>query len=434
MRLNISLGGIAVVQIMAAFALQIVVIRFVGDPVKTDAWVAAQTIPLVLFSFFSVAFQGTWQTAFAQAAGDVRLWSQLQRQAQGQLLLVVGLALGAIGLAAPLWVPLLFPGFSDEQASITADIARILLFGTLLNSQAALLLTALRSRDRFISGELAMLAGALLGLLITIIALPTYGILGAAWANTTRLLLTVAVLFVLAGRPVPSLTAGLRAREHWPPLQMLLGGGVFYKITPLVDRYFGSLALVGGLTLFNLSQNALQALSLVIDRAFVTPSGPALARLIKARDWQASRALYRKTLARSVAPFVISAAGLLALYPFWILLIRLVLKIELQDHESWSVTAALLGFLYPASAGAIVFAGFYALDDARTPTRISIVGSLASIALKAGFFWAGGLLGLALAISLHYLGNFAVMHWILDRRLSALLRTASLSAGTTPHA
>lgn len=421
MRLQASLGGLAVAQVALALLLQVVVIRGVADPLITDAWVAAQTIPLAAFALFSVALQGVWQTAFAESSGDRDRWLALQRQAIVQVLAVAGLPLALLAGSAALWLPLLFHGFAGAQLAVAIDTTRVLLAGTLANTLAAVLLTALRGHDRFVVGEAVMTASALVGLLATILVLPAHGVVGAACAYSGRLVIAAVILWLLAGAALPWKAAGSAAlASSWPTLRTLLGGGLIQRLTPIVDRHFGSLAAPGGLTLFNLSQNGLQALSLVIDRAAVMPGAPALARAIKAGRGDEAHAHYRRTLRRAAIPFALSVLAVLAIRPFWVALVDVVLGLKLDSLDSWLITLVMLGFLYPASAGTIVLGAFYALDDPKTPTTIGVAGALLSIAVKALLFALHGLPGLAAAISIHYLGNFIVMHRIVDRRLRNL--------------
>lgn len=421
MRLQASLGGLAIGQVTAALLLQIIVIRSVGDPSITDAWVAAQTIPLAAFALFSVAIQGVWQTSFAESVGKHDQWITLQGQALTQVFVAAGLPLAVLAASADAWMPLLFHGFTAVQIAISVDVVKVLFVGTFANTLAALFLAALRGNDRFVIGEMVMTATAVFGLAATVMVVPERGVLGAAFVYTGRLLVAALILWMLSGYAPPARASKAGASgTAWSALRTLLAGGLIQRLTPIIDRYFGSLAATGGLTLFNLSQNGLQALSLVVDRAVVMPSTPALARAIKAGLGDVACIHYRRTLRRAAVPFVLSMLALLTIQPFWIPLIELVLGFKLQNHESWLITLIMLGFLYPASAGNIVLGAFYALDDPKTPTAIGVGGALLSIAVKAMFFSLYGLPGLAAGVSIHYFANFIVMHWIVDRRLRAL--------------
>lgn len=421
MRLRLGLAGLAIGQVIAAFLLQLVVIRTVHDPMLTDAWVAAQTLPLIINSVFSLAFQGAWQTPLAVAGNNKEKHFRLQRYSQGQLLVTL-LPLIVIGIiAAPWYVPIMFSKFTSVQLDITSYATCILLMGALFNVQTTLFLTALRGQDRFLVGETTVLAGALLGLLVTALVLPYYGIVGAAWVNSGRLALTVLALFLMSGCPLPAVVSAIRKKRQWEQIRILLGGNSLHKLTPLVDRYLSSKSSPGGLTMFNLSQNAFQALSLVFDRAIVTPSTPSLARAIKSRDWQAALDSYDQALKRAFFPFLAALVALLLIRPYWIPLVQFALNVKLETNETWLITLVMLGFLYPATAGGVVLAAFYAFDEARKVTWISIIGLILSIPVKFIMFSEFGLVGLASAVSIHYAGNFIFMNYVIRGRIKRLV-------------
>src|SRR5687768_15484077 len=132
MKLGASLAALAALQLGASVVLQVVVLAVIGPGTETDSWVAAQTVPLVVYAVFVVAFQGAWQSHMAVVATDTEVWVDAQRAAQGQLLLAFGIVAAVLAATASWWVDWMFHGFSSGQARDTVRMTRLLMLGALL--------------------------------------------------------------------------------------------------------------------------------------------------------------------------------------------------------------------------------------------------------------------------------------------------------------
>ena len=418
MKLGISLGALAALQLLAGFATQLVVLATLGVGAGTDNWVAAQTVPMIVFSIASVAFQGAWQSQLAVEAGNASAWQAAQQRAHGQLLLVALPVLALLGATAELWARQVFPGFSTQQVASTSDMTRVLLVATWMNCHGALLTTALRSREQFVQGELVSAGGAVLMLAFMPWVVRGHGVEGAALLMLLRAAVVTLCLFRLAGMPWPALTAAWRDKRQWSQLRPLLFGSSLYKTGPIVDRYWTSLAPAGGMTAFNFVQMGMGALASVLERALCMPAHPRLARLAAQGDLDGMRALYRQRIRWVLLLALGIAMLLLLLQPVWPTLAAPLLKLpDAGLMQTWWMCVLLLAYLVPAACGSVVVSSFYALGDTRTPVRIGTLGFVLSIALKSAGFLYAGLLGMAAAISAHYVLNMLAMWALLERRL-----------------
>jgi len=419
MRLAFTLGTLASLQFVVGLALQLAVFALLGAGEQTDAWVAAQAVPFVLATISAVSFQGAWQGRFAVVGERQDEWIAAQRVAQGQVLMLTGSIAAGLVATASLWVPLLFPGLSLKQWSLTTSMTCILLPACVLNAQSALFASALRGRDGFVIAEVVILIGALIGIALTVALLDRYGVVAAAWAQLARSVLVFVASYLIGGRPTPSLRGALRDRTGWRLSAPILIGSTFYKTGPIVDRYWTSLAPAGGMTTFNLMQLGMGAVASVLERALCVPAIPSLARLADTSDHAGMRKLYRQRLVRVGIAVGIVLLTLLAVRPWWGSLVGSLLRIDADAAAStWWLCIVLVGYLYPAAAGSIVVSSFQALHDTLTPVRIGTIGFALSLLLKAAGFLSAGLPGLAAAIAVHYMGNMVVMTWLLERRLN----------------
>lgn len=418
MRLNLSLGLLTGLQLLVNLLTQLAVLRAVGTGGETDAFVAAQAVPMVVFAILAVSLQSVWQPRLAVAAHDTTSWRREQGMAQAQTLIVFGLATAALFGLRGAWIPLIYPGFAASQLQLVSELTAPLLTATLLNGHTALLTSALRARARFIVGEAVVLASHLMAFAMVLWWVPEYGVQAAAWVSLGRAALVCAALAWQADWPPIKLRAGARASDVWRQLMPLLMGSSLYKTSPLVDRFWSSQAAAGSVTIFNLAMTANGAVATILERAISMPVAPRMARDAAAGHFAAVRATYRRCVLRISALVLVFAVALGASRPLWASLVAPTLNITPPLAEQmWLICLLLLAYLHVAASGTIAVNTFYAMGDTRTPVKVGVVGFLIGVVLKSAGFLVFGLTGLAAATSLYYAGNMVAMCVLLERRL-----------------
>ena len=415
---NLSLGALAALQLLTNLALQVVVLSIVGVGTSTDAYIAAQAVPLLLVSVLATSLQNVWQPRLAVLNDDLAARSAGQSLALGQALVIFGVPVLVLAIFARVWAKFLFPGFSLDQLSLTATMTQVLLVASFFNGQVALLTTVQRSRDRFVWPEIAQLIAFIVAIAAVIPALRTFGIEAVPWVVVGRSVLVCLILYVMAERPALAPIEALRKRDLWPGTAVLMAGSSIYKTGPLVDRFWISMAPAGSVTVFNLVQTGMNALAIVLDRAICVPAAPTLARFAQARDFTGLRALYRQCVRRTVYAVAVLPLILFAVHPFWASVAGTVLKIDpVLAEQMWVLSFMLLGYLIVAGCGYAVMASFYALDDMRTPVTIGIAGFMVGVVLKSAAFLQIGITGLAIATSAYYVLNLVVLIYLLERKI-----------------
>lgn len=426
MRLNLSLGAIAALQLASNLLLQLVLVSLLGPGEATDAYIAAQTMPVLLIAILATSLQNVWQPRFAVLHDKPAEWHAAQRTAQGQALLLIAGSCLLLLLTTRLWVPLLFPGFSTAQQHLTAELSGLLLLGALFNGHAALFTAAQRGRDRFIGPELLPLFASLLMIVGVALTLRRYGVEVVAWASLARSVTVCLVLYLMAGRPLPAPVRGIRSGEAWRAVRPLLLGSALYKTGPLIDRFWMSQAPAGSVTVFNLVQTGMAGVAAVLERTFTVSAAPRLARLAEQRDMQGIRSVYRGCIGRTTLVVSLLSLALLAAYPIWPWLLSVTLRIETAiAHQMWIVLLLLLGYLHVASCGSVVMQTFYALGETRLPVQVSSVMFVLGAIIKSVAFIGFGMYGLALATSAYYLANLVIMCLLLERRIGVQLPARS---------
>lgn len=422
MRLNLSLGALAVLQLISSLFVQLAVLRIVGAGAQTDAFVAAQAVPLVLFSILSVAFQSVWQPRFSVLADDKLAWRESLGQAQAQVLLTFGAVATLLCLTAPNWTQLLFPGFNHQTTGLSASMALPLFTAAALNCHSAVLTTALRTCNKFIRAEAISLGGSVFAIGLLLIVVPHGGVQAAAWVTCARAILVFGFLYVQTNRPPILFNKAWGNSKVWGQIRPLIAGATLYKTAPLFDRYWSSQASTGSVTILSLAQTGMGAIGMVLERSICVPVAPQLARLVERKDWLGLRSAYRKCVLQISLATLLVAVVFAALYPVWDYFLEPLLNLPAPlAREMWVICLWLLGYLHVAASGTIAVAAFYAMGDTRTPVKVGVTGFLFGVVFKALGFLLMGISGLAAATSVYYLCNMVAMCFLLEKKINARL-------------
>lgn len=419
MKRGLSLGLLAAVQIVAAFAFQLVVIAAQGAGPATDAFISAQTVPIIVFSVLALPMQSVWQPRLAIASDDSDAASDAYGQAQRQTFVVMAPIAGLLALARESWLPVLFPGLSAAQIRSAAAISVPLLVSVVLQAHAVIATSALRARGRFVAPELTIGLAAVVSVAAAHTTVSTSGVIGAGWVILARSAGITVVLLALTGLPrMRRRRAPTDDWNAWKALRPLWAGSSIYKLSPAIDRYIASHAPPGGMSILALSQTGITGLAQVIERAVTSPAGPEIAQLANRRDSTGLLRVVRTTMGRSAVLALVMGLLLVIAKPWWVQLCGFALKLSPQQAaQMWLLAILFLGFLHVSACGSTVVTAFIALGDARTPVIVSVAAFLAGAALKYGAFNLAGLYGLAAATSAYYLINLLVVWWLLEKRI-----------------
>src|SRR3989441_11667285 len=90
------------------------------------------------------------------------------------------------------------------------------------------------------------------------------------------------------------------------------------------------------------------------------------------------------------------------------------LSTKANVHSLWLIMIALLGVLVGGTIGQITAVAFYAMGDTRTPTMLFVWTFTIYIPIKFLVFVRYGLLGLAIATSVHLIINFVLQLVVLE--------------------
>ena len=429
---------------------------FFGAGYVFDAFVTAFRIPNLLRDLFA---EGALSAAFVKvfAQTQERHGEQRAFRLASLVFLVLGLLISLIVLigifAAPWIVAAIAPGFEAEQQALAVKLARLMFPFLLLISLAAVAMGVLNSRNCFgvpaLAGAFFNLGSLAVGLVAAYLYEPEY------ISETARAALNgqpipenperaAAAIFgmavgVLAGgllqllMQTPSLwRSGFRFRPGFdlkdPGLRevfRLMGpavvGTAAVQINVFVNTNFASRLEHGAVSWLSYSFRFMQFPIGVFGVAIATATLPAIARAMARQDEGEFRRTLVSSLALALFLTVPSAVGLIALGR------PIVALIYERGSFHASDTLQTAGALSYFAAGLVGYAlikilapAFYAVDDPRTPARISLLSILFNLVLCAALVGPLGHRGLALSTATVATLNALFLFLLLRRRVGSL--------------
>ena len=426
--LNASLlvGVFFGVDKLVALARQILVARYFGlDPVL-DAYNTANNLPDLLFALIS---GGALAMAFIPLLTETL--SREGRPAAWRLFsLVANLAfvVTAAGAALLALNPLLFvqyvvaPGFELPQQELVAELMRINLIATLLFSISGLTMGALQSNQHFLLPAIAPVlynVGQIIG--VTVLS-PALGIHGLAYGVILGAALHLAI-------QVPGL---IRYRFRWTP-KLTVQDPAVRRVLRLMGPRVLTLGLLNLIFIANdnlashLGAGAVSALAygwLIMqlpETVIGTAAGTALLPTLSEQFARGDRDGLRRLLRRAVGILIVVLVPLTLLS---LVLVRPAIRLVFEGRaftadDSELVILASRMFLLGLLGHSLVDVAartFYAHQDARTPLWLAAVTLGLYVGLGVVLSEWMGFAGLALANSLAFSTEAALMLVILYRR------------------
>lgn len=425
-KLSLILAGLAICNAVLAVLMPWYVVTRLGVGIETDAFFASAALPQMIFLVVSFSLPHVLVPLLATA--DEKTF---RRDAWGFFLGITGLfSLLALilFLTAGLWVPKMVLGFSDHAKVLAIGLSRIQLLAMIGNASVVVLWSIYNARHKFIWVELSSVFANIAALIYLIWLLPRHGIVAAAWATVLNLGLKLVLLLPILGRVQKPKWNSYAMKEALRRIKPFLFGQAYSKIEPLIDRPLVSMGIAGDLSLLYIAQQIYSAINIVITKAVAGPTVPRLALVAKSGDLHSFRRIYRHRLFWMAGIWVL---GCIVLLVFGEPMLRLLIGqggITAQSaHKIWVLSVALIGVLIGGTAGQVTAIAFYAMGDTRTPTKLFIWTFTIYLPIKVLAFFQFGLIGLAIATSIHLVVSFLLQLVVLERATSPA-RAAALKA------
>lgn len=418
------------------FAREVVNARTYGTRWEMDTFLAAATIPTILFGVFNGALVSALIPVFSEylTAGRREEAYRLGSTVFNVLFLALSL-LAVFGYAAaPYYVPLIAHGFPPPQMSVAVHMTRWLLPGIVTTSLAGVVSAMLNAQHRFS-------AGALQGAAINIVTIATVVffdaklgvfalVLGTVLGLVAQLLVQIpTVLYEGMYRPVID-TAHPGLKKIWVMLGPIVIGSAAGQIALFFDRFFASTLSPGYMAGMNYAVKLVGFPLQIFAAAIAAVIFPLLATHFAASD----RAAIRRSMVMGLRMVnfitIPSVCGLIVLAK------PIVSTLFERGNFHATATELCAGLLPYAAVGLIATAAnmvltrcCFACKETRKPVAISLVTVALNVLLSLFWLPSLGARGLLLANSVSQTVQAVLLFALVWRLLDGLdTRTLFVSA------
>jgi peptidoglycan biosynthesis protein MviN/MurJ (putative lipid II flippase) len=400
------LAVLIAVQLISVLAIQLIVIRNVGIGAETDSFIAGQTVAVVLAAILQACLQSIWLPKLSAHSKRIEVWKPMLESAISQSLLLSITTFSIFVIASALWLPVLFSAFDSQQISRAKTFFILFSISSILNTASYQLTTALRAQDKFLSSEALNAFSIIVSLpVIYYFAKPGALIFVAAIIVFKSFIIFILQLKLLSW-PSFGLRQSLTIANNWNQMRPVLIGASLYKTLPLLDRSLVALAPAGMLTIFNLAQTGVGALSSVLERSVCVPITAKFGRLVSENHFDSLRKNYRAGVVKISIIAGVYVIIMILTKEHFEQITTIILNVSSPMSTSlWWMCIFLVGYLHVAASGTLVVAVIHSLGDTNTPVKIGIMGFILSLPLKVTGFYFFGVQGVVFATSIHYIAN-----------------------------
>jgi putative peptidoglycan lipid II flippase len=406
-----------------------------GATRELDAYFAAFRIPdaifqLVVAGALSAALIPVFQSYRARGQ-DEEAWHLASSVINLVLIALAALSL-LMAIFAPLFVPIVAPGFDAPTTELTVRMTRIMLLSPVLIGMGAVVTGILNSYQQFTVPAIAPLLYNLAIIAAAIFLAPIMGVeglaVGVAIGSMAHLVVQLPNLAKVGQRY--DLTIGLghpgvrRVALLMGPRMLGLAAG---QLNFLVSTVLASGLPEGSLTAYNYAFQLSQIPVGVVGVSIAVALFPTLSQ-----DAALGRiGEIRRQVANAVRVLVFVAAPLMAI----MIVLREPLTSVFYQYGLFSQaatdrTASTLLFFAIGLVGHIVVhvltRAFYAMQDTRTPVAWAIVAVVINVPLMVALAGPMGVEGLALALSIASVLEVVGLMWSLRRRIESVEEAAVL--------
>lgn len=409
------------------FGREVVNARFFGTEWQLDSFLAAATIPTILFGVFNGALVSALVPVFSDfvARGDEEAARRLASTVFNVLLIGLSLLALAGWIFAPLYVPLVAQGFGKEELAMTIAMTRWLVPSVVATSLAGVVSAILNARNRFSSSAVGGIAINLVTISVLLAFEPRLGIwalvLGTALGLSAQLVVQIpAAIRYKLYRPVIDLHhPGLA--KIWLMLGPIIVGSAAGQLAIFFDRHFASTLSPGYIAGMNYATKLVGFPQQVFAAAIATVIFPLLASQFAS----ANRAGVRRSVVMGLRLVnLVTIPSVCAL----IVLGRPIVSALFQRGEfrvtATDLCAGLLPYaaigLVGTAAGIVLTRCCFACKETRWTVGISVFTVLLNVALSIAWLGTLGARGLLLANSVSGIVQAALLFALVWRLVHGL--------------
>ncbi len=416
-----------------------------GISVELDTYFVAMRLPDLVFQLLAGA---TLASAFIpvyarvlQVRGERAAWRLASIVLNWVLIGTIVLA-AVVFLAAEWIVPALAPGLGEDsgaQDQIVADavfLTRVLLLSPILFAVSGMLTGMLHARRHFLLPAISPMLYNLAIILGALLLPEELGVealvIGVIAGSGLHLMIQLPALSSALSRSGGGLGPHFNLRDiEVREVLRLMGprtlGLAAAQVNLIVLTFFGSLVGDTSISALNFAWLLLMFPVGIFGMSLATALFPSLAERAVTGGPSAVREMVSQTLRFTLFLAIPASVGMLLLRES---IVATLLEHGAFDEAASNLVGDALFFyaigLFAHAAIEIVSRGFYVLGDTRTPVALAVASMLLNILLCALLVGPLELKGLALALSISAIAEFAVLVLLLHRSLARQLLSRAM--------
>lgn len=429
-RAAVVITALTAISTLLGFVRDVVIASVFGAGPELDAFLVAQGLMTLLLGLIATAVAKSVTPTVAREVAEERtdpgrcVGHRSFDTALTVTLVVLGVSAMLLGLLAGPVTSVIAPGFSDDQAELTAGLTRVMLVATVLIAGTNLIAALVQAHGRFVWSALEGVPFNLT--MITAAALfgPDHGVkalaVGFVVGSALRLLIQLP--------PVRRLRIGLRARldlrdqgfqEIARLVPAMLVGTAIVNVNTMVDRAVGSTVGDGAITALSFGWRLIHLPETLIITALLVPLYPALGAAVRHQDE------LRRLVGRGLdVSLTVLTPVAIVLAVTAVPLVTLVFGRGAFDGHAVMLTATALAWYAPGLVAlgcrAIVVKASYSIGDPRAPMVVAVVAMVVNVVGDIVLAPIMGVAGIALATTASLVLAAVVNLMLLHRRHQAV--------------
>lgn len=415
--------GATILGRMLGFVRESTLAAFFGVGPEVDAFIMAQTVTYILFSFLGPAIGTAGIPVLSVLHADRRV--EAFRNVSLSLLHVVVIVLIGFTLVgysmAPLLIHTIAPGFTGHQAELAIHLTRMMMPVTIFLGLAGWATTVLQSQNKFGYSALSNIPNNA----VVIVGMFAAGFLGGIEWVTVCYVLGVAAQFLIQ-LPVFKTTGykwfiNLKDKDFKKIITMApstIATGMGGQINVIVDRFFSSGLAVGSVAALGYGQRIFSLFVGVVQMPILVVLFPKLSEKVGLGKEEEFMHLIRKGLG-ILSFFMLPIAAILVLMA--IPITQFLYERGAFNQTATLITASIVCFysmgLPFLSWKEFILRSFYAMKDSRTPVLNTTMQIGINVTLNSLSVPVFGIKGLALSTAISEMVSFFVLYNVLRRRM-----------------
>lgn len=400
-------------NIAIAFVFQIITFNIIGPGKETDALFLGLSIPTFILSIMVTSLNNVLVPFFSGISKkEIGVYTTIL------LTIFVGGSIVfsmALWISIGFWLPIIANGFDHETYFLCENLTKIQIIAIPFYMLFSVQWSILNGQKKHIESELPAAIINFLTVPVLLYLLPLYGVYTLAFLYSIKMVLqNIFVFFYLKKIPLHKFSFE-QISEIWMRLKPVMLGAIYYKSEPIIDRSLLTNSTSGSLSLFFLAQQIISAFNQVITKSLVTPNIALLSHAHKSKDMLSFKSVYGKTLTKILIILCIVSIlfFILGEYASELLLsFRKDSNSINAPHILYTVLFFLFGSLIGNVLGSFVTSSYYAINNTKTPSYISMINYTVYVPLKIVAFYFYDVNGLACVVSLYSLLNVTILYFI----------------------